>query len=303
MFTSKFLDQIAVGVAQKWIERLFNPALVFWIGGILAFVSAHGAAPLITSTQALDMPLHIALAVGGLLVAVYGLMAMVKSVEFYALRILEGYWPGILQPLRSYFVKVQAKRQAGKRLEWERLAVRFVDLSSEERERYARLDADLAAYPSRNRLLPTRLGNWLRAAEDYGWRRYGLATSVVWPRLWGVMPDTAKKEIVEARKRLDDAVGTFVYSVLFLAWTPWAWYWVVPSAFLGMLWAYGQAIQSAGVYGELLRAAFDLYRVLLYKALRWPLPLNPAEEEQVGRRLTYFLQRGSRGKTPYFIES
>jgi hypothetical protein len=300
VFGTKFWDQMASGVAQKWIEWLFSPALVFWAGGVLAYITAHGGGPLVALLQRLDTPLHVALTVSGLGVGIAASVAAVESVQHGALRLLEGYWPRWLHRLRHYLVKRLSERNARRHREWSQLAARYSGLTAEELETYAHLDATLASYPTQERLLPTRLGNRLRAAEDYAWRHYGLATGVIWPRLWGVMPEGAQKEIIDARQRLDAAVRFMVWSFLFLAWTVWAWYWVIPLALLGMVWGYWQALEAAGVYGELLRAAFDLHRGSLYKALRWPLPHNPAEEHQRGRQLTYYLWRGLDDTTPTF---
>jgi hypothetical protein len=301
VFGTKFWEQISSGVAQKWIERLLSPALVFWAGGLLAYITARGWTSVIALVQRLDTPLQIALAVGGL-VSIAASAAVVESIQRSALRFLEGYWPRPLRSLRHYRVKHISERIAGLRAAWDALAVRYRDLTPEELETYARQDAVLATFPSRTRLLPTRLGNLLRAAEDYPWRRYGLATGVLWPRLWGVMPENAQNEIIAARKRLDAAVRLIVWSLLFLLWAFWAWYWVIPLALLGIAWGYWQALDAAGVYGELLRAAFDLHRFALYKSLRWPLPSNPADEHQIGRQLTYFLWRGSDDTTPTFAQ-
>jgi hypothetical protein len=300
MLGTKFWDQISSGVAKKWIEWLFSPALVFWAGGVLAYSTAHGREPLVAFLQRLDTPLHLALAVGGLVVGLAGSVAAVESLQQGALRLLEGYWPRGLHWLRHDLVKRLSERYARRHQEWSQLAARYADLTAKDLETYAHLDAMLATYPTQGRLLPTRLGNRLRAAEDYAWHHYGLATGVVWPRLWGVMPEGAQKEIIDARKHLDAAVRFMLWSFLFLVWTVWAWYWVIPLALLGMVWGYGQALEAAGVYGELLRAAFDLHRGSLYKALRWPLPNNPAEERQRGRQLTYYLWRGSDATAPSF---
>lgn len=114
------------------------------------------------------------------------------------------------------------------------------------------------------------------------------------------MPEVTCKEITEARNRLDANVRLVVWSVLFLIWCVWAWWWVVPAAVIVMAWGYGRALAVAGTYAELLKAAFDVYRLELYKSLRWPLPANPEEEHRLGRQLTAYLQRGSDSSTPSF---
>jgi len=60
------------------------------------------------------------------------------------------------------------------------------------------------------------------------------------------------------------------------------------------------AIQAAASYGDLLRAAFDLHRFDLYRALHWPLPERWLHEkptpldqpDTMGQSLSQFLHRG-----------
>lgn len=56
--------------------------------------------------------------------------------------------------------------------------------------------------------------------------------------------------------------------------------------------AYRRALVAASVYGDLLEAAFDLYRLGLYDGLSLPRPASPAEEFAHGQRLTQYLYRG-----------
>jgi hypothetical protein len=292
MVGAKFWESIVTSTAQKWVELLFSPALLFWAGGLLAYVTTRGWKSGALWLGELDQFMQIALVLGALAVVLWSADA-VQDVQQSVLRALEGYWPRFLAPLRSYLVKRTARKVDAMRNSWDELAVRYERLNAAELETYASLDATLGAYPSEKRLLPTCLGNRLRAAEDYAWRRYGLAIGVLWPRLWLVMPERAQNEIISARGRLDTAVRLVVWSLLFVIWSAWAWWWVLPLAAVGAIWGYLQALQAAGVYGELLRTAFDLYRFALYESLRWPLPTTPAEEQRMGQELTSYLWRGS----------
>jgi hypothetical protein len=59
-----------------------------------------------------------------------------------------------------------------------------------------------------------------------------------------------------------------------------------------LLVCYDWMLDTAAVYGDLLESAFDLYRTLLYKSLRLPLPKNLTEELRSGKVLTDYLWRG-----------
>jgi hypothetical protein len=170
-----------------------------------------------------------------------------------------------------------------------------------QRDEHARLDARLARYPvDPRRLMPTRLGNLLRAAEEYPQVRYGLATSVCWPRLWLLLPEEAQKTLAGARQRLNGAARFSLWGALFASWTVWAW-WAAPLAVVAAIAAYWAMLDAAGVYGDLLRAAFDLHRFALYEALRWPLPAGPEGEEVQGQRLSEYLFRGAASKSVQFV--
>jgi hypothetical protein len=103
------------------------------------------------------------------------------------------------------------------------------------------------------------------------------------------MPKAACNEITIARDRLNAAVRLVVWSMLVLVWLVLGAWWAIPVALLGMAWGYWRALDAAGTYGELLRAAFDVYRAKLYRELKWPLGAN---DKARGEALTQFLWRG-----------
>jgi hypothetical protein len=64
----------------------------------------------------------------------------------------------------------------------------------------------LSYYPDEGRLLPTRLGNTLRAAEDEAGMRYGLPTVVTMPRLYPYLSERFAAVYVNRRNQLDAVV-------------------------------------------------------------------------------------------------
>lgn len=298
MVPEKFWDEVAGGVAQRWVDRLFSPALLFWLGGALVYTGGHPWRPWFDRLTALPEPLQLLVAFAAALV-IAGSAAAGEALQRPVLRLLEGYWPGLLDGLRRRIVRRLGLRLEAKRQELNELAKRFDALTEQEQRQYSRLEEELATHPAADRLLPLRLGNCLRAAEDYPRRRYGLATGIVWPRLWLVMPEGAREELSGARARLDAAAGWFLWSGLFLLWSPWAW-WVAPLAILAASVSARAILQAAFTYGILIRAGFDLFRWEVYKALRWPLPADAAAEGPAGEALTAYLWRGSRSPTDTF---
>ena len=177
--------------------------------------------------------------------------------------------------------------------------------TANEQRRHLALERQLRRIPTEanenapTRRMPTTLGNILRAAESWPADKYGLDPVKCWPRLWLVLPDTARNELETARARLDSSATLVVWAGLFAVWTVWAW-WALPAALVIALAGYRLVLGSAAVYSDLLESAFDVHRRLLYEALAWPLPRTPAEERALGEALTQYLWRGSDEPSPTF---
>ena len=148
--------------------------------------------------------------------------------------------------------------------------------------------------------MPTRLGNGMRAAELRPGLRYGLDSVVCWPRLWLLLPDASRQDISGARASLYLSAQAWTCAVLACAGAIWSW-WALP---LGIAAAaaiyYWPVLGAARAYCDLVGAAYDVHRRLLYDALQWPYPANPADERVQGTRLTLYLRVGSRDSEPAF---
>lgn len=167
--------------------------------------------------------------------------------------------------------------------------------------KYGRLERARERRPSQPCLyLPTKTGNILRAAETRPRDRYGLDAVAVWPRLWLVLPDSTKQEINGARTALDSAVAASIWGILFLVFTGWT----ILALPIGLAVCAAAVLvwvpARAGVFCQLVVAAFDVHRTLLYQQLRWPLPVTPYDEQLRGKDVSSYLQKGSDDTTPTF---
>jgi hypothetical protein len=159
-----------------------------------------------------------------------------------------------------------------------------------------RAAAQLRHLPARDRLMPTRLGNVLRAAEDEAGIRYGLDTVTVWSMLYPLVSDRLAAGLQDARDRLDTAArfaGTLVLTALVCAGLLIGSWWafpVVAALLLLAVLSYRGAVAAASAYGELINAAVALHRFDLLKALHLPLPATPAEERATYQRLRRLLR-------------
>jgi hypothetical protein len=321
---SDFLDSVSGGVASSWLALIRVPAVIFWAIGALAWWYAHPHVDVVARVQKLtgtEQILLVALAAAALI----GSSALFDQLSRPLLRGLEGYWPRFLFPVSGWLVSRAVRRQRTLQEQWQRLdGLDRADQREAERRRAeqrdadqtvviavgepdpqavaglalrarrkARLDAQLHGYPAEEtRTMPTRLGNVLRASETYPAERYGLDAVIAWPRLWLLLPDGTQQEIAASRRALDQSVTTLAAFVVALVWLPWAW-WVAPLAVIAVPLVYQSfVIPRAAVLAELVTAAFDLNRMALYRALRFPLPGTADAELASGDALTEYLWRG-----------
>jgi hypothetical protein len=144
-------------------------------------------------------------------------------------------------------------------------------------------------------LLPTRLGNALRAAEDHAGQRYGLDTNACMPRLYPYLSDRLMQVLNDRRNQLDVAVR--LCAVLLLATVISApvlmgdgWWLGVPAATALLAWlAYRGAVHAAVSYGQAMYVAFDLHRFDMVRGLHYAPP--PLEHERAfNAELSEFLR-------------
>ena len=304
----KFWGAVGEKLGGQWIAALLQPALTFWAVGLLAWVRHQPAGwqELLAWWNGLgSTEAQLAVLVGALL-GMLASSAVMGWAQGWLLRFLEGYWPRwanfVSRPLRE---KVCA-RLAPKMARWQALAQEVAAhggdlycLRPAEREEYARLDRNILLLhpptqtpPQPEDVLPTALGNRLKAAESHAGARYGLDAIIAWPRLWPLLPDVLRTDVAEARAHLNAAVRLIGWGTLTCLWTFWAW-WALLLGIIVVALAWFRALSAAETYGDLLRAAFDLHRFDLYKALHWPLPLATGETECAhGEQLTQHLFRG-----------
>lgn len=150
-------------------------------------------------------------------------------------------------------------------------------------------------FPSSGHLLPTELGNVLRAAEQLVYDRYGIDAEIFFPRLGPLLPDKLLK-ILDNQRDGVEAAARFS-AVSFLAAIASAalllssgWWIVIPVVAVCISWwCYRVAIDAAIIYGDTIESAFDLYRFDVLRALHIPLPHDTRSEKQLFEDLNAFL--------------
>jgi hypothetical protein len=314
MFTSVAEASVAEGLGGRLTDRvtlaLFVPAAIFWAGGVATLLlNGHaglwgwGLANLAVDVTGLQNEILKQFNLSGvkqylLVIGIVFLSALaVDRFVLPALQWTEGYLPTWLTSVRQALVKRRQRQLERDRRTYDRLAAKYKRHSDAERSEYWELNRrlELRTPGTARDLMPTELGNILRAAETRPKDKYGLDVIVCWPRLWLVLPESATKELAAARANLDTAIRIGLWGGLFLVWSIWVW-WAVPVAVLVIFLAYRSAVGAAVSYGNFIESAFDMYRMTLYEKAGWSPPGKLlAEEIAHGEALTsYFWRRPSR---------
>ena len=219
------------------------------------------------------------------------LMALNHSI----LRFLEGY--GAFNPLQV-FLPIQVEQFQSLTGEAARLKERIDEAKARGREpdqeaviARARLLMTIAAeFPDKPAwLLPTRLGNIIRAFEVYPRVIYGLEGIQGWSRLSAVVSQDYLRTIEEAKAQLDFwanlCIGGVGIALLYWALAARAGdcpdWWVSLAALGVCLTTYRAACGAAMSWGALVMSAFDLYRIELCRKVGLEMPRSTAQEREM----------------------
>jgi hypothetical protein len=243
----------------------------------------------------------------GLLSAVCAAAALLglllSPFQVRAVRVLEGYWDRWRRTAALADILTARQRRRWRSL---RAAAEGASDATPRGGRARALNAPrhaadaarrLAALPPPEYLLPTALGNALRAGELRAGERYGLSTLASWPRIHPQISAPLAAAVSSARDMLDASVN-LCYS--FTACTgllapalydePRLW-WLPAASLVAAAIAYKGAVVAAQTYSGLMNVVYDLHRFDLVRALHHPLPSRDDEEETF-RRMSAMLEDG-----------
>jgi hypothetical protein len=326
------LTDVAGVLSRKFVVGFFIPAFFACL-----------ALKLLVADEA--VPSGLRDAGGGTQILIIGGVALLLGllmwgVHYPLIRLLEGYWliapalpsraPARPDPesrwTRSRVVgwvrnavgrpgriADRSRLAVGRRMQdrWIRTREHLVEIKkrpdpSEERTRAAR---ELTArYPPESAdVLPTELGNVIRAFENHPRTRYGLDGIPIWGNIYALLADTEVSELEEATTDVAFWLNSLVVVVvggtlLFLErlWHP-------PADTLGTAaveaaiaiavvttaaWMYRQLIGAAARWGEPVRAAFDMHRLELYDKLGVRRPVTREDDLAAGKAVNRLLMFG-----------
>ncbi|NPA90559.1 MAG: hypothetical protein GXO55_03785 [Chloroflexi bacterium] len=297
-----FVDRALALLDRRFLVGYWMPAFLF---GLLLFFTAGWAMPWLGLTAENYFKLEGLRLSGitlGLLLLVTVMAYVLHAFTRPIIRVYEGYWPW--RWLQERGIRHQTNQ-------WRSLrGQRDLAVQQKDRRRYNHLQARLYRdFPPReDRILPTRLGNVMRAAEDYSKTRYGLDGVFWWPRLEPLLPESLLTRLEAAYTGLVALLNLttliILYALLLLGNTvavfagclrptlfAWAPGWIVGAAlsFILAYLIYRGAITQARAFGDLIRVAYDEHRFRILDALHMPYPQTPVEEHQLWRRLYRWL--------------
>jgi hypothetical protein len=279
----------------QWVG-LFPTALAMAVITLFVLGNAPNEPLSIARAQEVGRSLGVG---GGVALAVISaaISLTLQPLQFRLVQLMEGYWQSRLMAI-PYRLGIKYQRRRLQRME-RRLATKP---SSNDTVRLARAaqrqlvkDSLYLRMPREEaHLMPTALGNVLRAMEQRAGARYGIESISMWPRLHPVLPVEYSKGLEREVGQLDVSVRlavtwfcTGVGLLAFIARDPVAaltnrsWLWLIALVFFAGWLSYRAAIESALAHSGDVEVTFDVYRDLLLESARFvPAPSLQAEMQQ-----------------------
>jgi len=294
---------VPLGAAAKSTSARFNlvsliPSAV--LATAIVLLVASGSFSGVPSMHALALRLReVNILIASLLfLAVFSVALILSPFQLMLVRLLEGYWEEVPVLRRLRFIGVEVNRR------------RWVEILTIKRD-----DALLARlYPLEpDDLLPTRLGNVLRAAERSAGTQHGFTSPIeMLPRVYPYMSSPLSEAFGDARNELDIACRmsvvlwmlaalsavVFTYDGAVLATRGALLAIPAAAALLGAV-SYRGAVRSAGEYARFLHYVFDLHRRDLIRALGYEPPRSAQAEIKLIEELTGWLVDGDPAPVHY----
>lgn len=314
--SGEFPDSVATLFDRRFFLAYWYPTILSFLAGLLIYswpkdwkpldlyisVSQNGSSG---SQPSFHFEVILATLILTLIIA-HLLQAFSHSlVQFW-----EGYWP------KSLWNRYKNIRGVNNR--WVKLKKERTNAKNNP-ALYASIHEQLFyEYPSQeDKLLPTQLGNILRAAEDYAKSNYGMDAVFWWPRMWLILPETVQHEIEDSQTPMISLLNLATQLVVisfagffYLCWQykgSWGLF-AFLAAFITLIvgitliaFAYHGAASHAKVYGTLVRSVVDNYRFDLLRTLRQPRPANLDEEKKLWDYLIRWVYLSERENIPAYV--
>lgn len=272
---------------RRFLMNALLPSALFWgLLAILVLFTSWNAGAALSAWDAQTLVLK-SVEAAAVAVVVLGTAGLLTATSLSILRFFEGYWPH--RP--ALWVGKHAKA-------WHQRRLKLLTADNNNRA--------LFLYPPDSRpwhVMPTQLGNILKAGEVYATLRYGLDAVLIWPRLWSLLPEEAVASVITMRSAMEFHLAVAALATVFavaagayllIAAAGWTWFLACFWGGLGTAWiSYEASLPAAIAYSDQVRAIFDNWRNALLKQMRLPLPANVQEERALWGEVGQFLLRNA----------
>lgn len=286
-------------IADQWLTTLLLPGLLWVCAAALAWqlrwahaLDTKAAEPLLRPLGS-DHPVGQSVAVfGGVLIAAAGagmtaagLAAVIRGIRPAAAR----------SALARHLRTIRLERWERARRSAEQLAKDLEDLLATADSATVAVGPELAAAKARQDAISleapehaTWIGDRLRATVIRVHRAYGLDVNRAWPRLWFVIPDSARADIAAAQGSYTKAELLAGWAVLYtavgLVWGP-----ALVIAAVVLTVSCVQARSATETLCQLIEATADLYGPMLAEQLR--IPCESALTPEIGAKIDEILRK------------
>ena len=313
---SVFTKQLSDYFDRRWMLASFFPSLAFWSGNLIFAIAVIGLDNAIALWKNLGADLQVVASFSALVWMAF-FAVLLSNFDIALTRLFEGYWESrLVAPLAAFKRGQHQARWRQLKEKATQAAIAAQQLATEhpepdevtrqeiatQRERELTISRERFLFypPEQSAVMPTRLGNILRASEMYPFERYGMDSVVLWTRLAPLLPKEFGETVADARTALDLDLNVSTLAILsgvvwgaFFAYRQW-WVLVIITVLVLLVgWlAYGNALHAARAYGEIIKSAFDLYRWNLLDALHLAHPASTEEEPVLWEKISGFAFRG-----------
>jgi hypothetical protein len=280
---------------RNFVLGVFSPILVVVTlsFGLYFGIFGEGLGATLTNWEKLPLQIQLFITIMGLL-AITVLASLIYSYQYSITRLFRGYWPRVrgVEWFRKRRIEIYRQR-------WIYLDSQASNTSSETEKIGILRDLQIYYPPENNldNLMPTRLGNILRASEAYPYDRYGIDTVIIWDRLRPLLPKETLATLESTQISIDFMLLMAILATTFsLIWCPlvafftnrWLLFLFCSLGFPLACICYQNAMQRALVYSEQFKVIFDLHRHDLLKALN--LSSQTEQERAIWEYIGQFFQ-------------
>ncbi|WP_436764325.1 hypothetical protein [Streptosporangium sp. V21-05] len=255
-----FLDELGKKLAERWLSLLVLPGLLYLAVLSVALIAGHGHAldpvPVTARVNAFAPA-----STGAVVLAAAAALAGAAGAGLAATalgRLTERLWTmrGRRWPARLALRRRTARwKTADDRF---RRAVKASARTPDGPRRVAEAVAAREAVGLVEPARPTWIGDRLVAVERRVHTAYGLDLLSAWPRLWLVLPDSARTGLGVARDAYSAAARLIGWAILYLPLAAWWWPALPLSAAIGVT-GWARARSATAALADLLESAVDLY--------------------------------------------